>query len=451
MYIMDYLLNQVFGRLTVEMQSFLIQSSLLDRFSAPLCQVVIAMEIDVAVVQTMLQELEAANIFIIPLDDQREWYRYHHLFQHFLQMRLEQEHSPQDIASLHRRASTWFAGQGFIEEALQHALASGDVEAAVHLVAVNRHDLIEKESYQRLSRWLEMFPQQVIEASPDLLLIQARFAQTVRVDIAELAQLVGKIDALIERLDLEPHKTKLLTAENDTHRAVVLFYTLDLQNALTFCSNALAGLPQDWYVIRSYCWMFGAAALQMMGDLNKAYEWIELGRREDLSGRGRPKARNAAAGGFVSWVAGDLTGLINVGEFMLGVSSASKYWETRGWANHFLACAYYHRNDLERAQHHAQETFNHRHFHPSANVDSAFILIMIQQALGNSEEARELLKLALDFAVELRSPAFTYLVHSFQGRTSCTAGSRAANKSTWAEQAYENLQFAPMTSFYAPR
>ena len=74
-------------------------------------------------------------------------------------------------------------------------------------------------------------------------------------------------------------------------------------------------MPRQWYALRSYCWIYGAAALQMMGDLSRAYDWIQQGRCEDLEVSGGPQARNAIAEGFVSWMAADLAGLLRVGEF----------------------------------------------------------------------------------------------------------------------------------------
>ena len=151
--------------------------------------------------QSTLLGLEAANIFMIPLDDSQQWFRYHHLFDEFLQMRLNEKVIRSEvITALHRRASDWFAGHGFIEEALHHAMAANDMERAVKIVAANRNELINQESYRRLSRWLQMFPREIIEESPDLLLIDAHLAQTIRFDIVELYQLVGKIDALLEHL-----------------------------------------------------------------------------------------------------------------------------------------------------------------------------------------------------------------------------------------------------------
>ena len=450
MYISDYLFSQVFTRLSADTQLFLSHSSILDRVSASLSQAVAMPNRPLEEVQALLHELVAANVFTIPLDQSQMWFRYHHLFQDFLVMQLREDYSAEFAATLHQRASAWYAEHEYIEEALRHSLAANDVDTALGLVAANRHELINQESYQRLSRWLKMFSQVIIEGSPDLLLIQARFAQTVRLDIGEMYQLTEMIDALIKRIHLEPQTARLLSAENEALRSAAFFYTApDPQVSLTCCKNALKVLPQHWHTVRSYCWMFGAVALQMMGDLSGAYEWIGQGRLEDQTARGGPFARNAAAEGFVSWVAGNLTGLQVVGEHMLGVTPNRGYWETQGWANHFLAAVHYHRNDLESAQRHAQQTFSHRHLHPSANVDSAFILVMIQQANGETREARKMLQTAMNFALEMRSPAYTHLVQSFQAELAVMQG-RGHAYLQWAEQAYAGLQLAPMVYFYAP-
>ena len=450
MYVSDYLFSQVLTKLTAETQLFLFHSSILNRVSASLGQAVAMPDSSPEEVQALLQDLVAANVFTIPLDQSRQWFRYHHLFQDFLMTNLRENNSPEIVASLHRQASAWYAEHDYIEEALRHSFRANDVETALELVGENRHELIDQESYQRLTRWLKMFSQEVIEESPDLLLIQARFAQTTRLDIGELYQLTEMVEALLKRLHLEPQKAQLLAAENEALRSAAFFYIApDPQVSLTCCRNALDVLPQHWFTMRSYCWMFGAVALQMTGDLNGAYEWIAQGRHEDQTARGGPFARNVAAEGFVSWVAGNLTGLQHVGELMIGITSKSGYWETRGWGNHFLASVHYHRNNLERALNHAQQTFNHRHYHPSANVDSAFILTLIQQALGKPKEARAMLKIAMDFAVEMQSPSFTYLVQSFQAELAVMQG-RGREYIQWAEQAYAQLQLAPMVYFYAP-
>jgi LuxR family maltose regulon positive regulatory protein len=355
------------------------------------------------------------------------------------------------VTSLHQRAGAWFAENGFIEEALQHLLAADEMEAAVEVVAANRHALIETERYQRLANWLNKFPPEVVESSPDLLLIQSRFAQTVRFDIIEVSQIVEKTDGLLGSLHFEAPRAQLLSAENEALRGGVLFYfDPDLQTSLACLRSALELLPQQWYVLRNYPWIYGAIALQMMGDLSGAYEWIERARREDLAAAGGPRVRNAFAEATVHRISANLTGLRDVAEFTLRNTSDSDYWETRGWGNHFLASALYERNDLDRAQHYAQEAFNNRDHHPAANVDNDIILIKFLQASGKPNEAREMLKASLDYATEQRSPTFVLHAQSFQVELAVMQG-RAHEVTQWAEQAYANLQLAPIHTFYIPQ
>ena len=127
--------------------------------------------------------------------------------------------------------------------------SAGDMETAVEIVAANRHALIEMESYQRLAHWLNMFPPQIIESSPDLLLIQARFAQTFRFDVIELNQLVGKVDALLGRLHFEAQRAQHLSAENESLRGVVFSTLIQICRPRWLASrNALEIMPQQWYV-----------------------------------------------------------------------------------------------------------------------------------------------------------------------------------------------------------
>ncbi|UCC53630.1 MAG: hypothetical protein JSV68_06575, partial [Anaerolineaceae bacterium] len=449
-YIRDYLLSQVLEGLPPETQRFLFQTSILNRLSPSLCHSVVMPDSSIGEAQALLQELVAANLFTVPLDTWQLWFRYHHLFQDFLGIYLHRNYSPKVVASLHQRAGTWYAENEFIEEALQHMMAAGEMETAIEIVAAHRHALIERESYQRLAHWLNMFPPQIIENSPDLLLIQALFAQTFRFDVIELNELVGKIDALLERLHFEAQRAKQLSAEVEAFRGVVLFYLdPDLRTALACFKNALEGLPGQWYSLRSYSWIYGAGTLQMMGDLSGAYEWIERARREDLTATDRPRLRNALGEAMVHRVSANLTGLKDIAGFLLRNTPERDYWETRGWSNHFLASVHYEHNDLDNAERHAQEVFDNRHHHPAANVDNALILVKIHQARGNPNEAREMLKTSLDYATEQHSPTFTLLAQSFQVELAVMQG-RAHEVNQWAEQAYANLHLAPMHTFYIP-
>src|SRR5918997_1216736 len=131
-YVLDYLAEEVLARQPEGLQTFLLETSILDRMSAPLCNTITGRTDG----QTALERLEHANLFVIPLDDERHWYRYHHLFVDVLRQRLRQE--PPDLApELHKRASGWFEEEGFVGEAINHALAAQDWGRAVRLIESN--------------------------------------------------------------------------------------------------------------------------------------------------------------------------------------------------------------------------------------------------------------------------------------------------------------------------
>ena len=124
-----YLVDEVLTHQFPAIQSFLLKTSILDRFCASLCEAVIGETDPAWNARVCLDWIESSDLFLISLDNQRVWYRYHHLFQELLQQRLAAELTPDQVNSLHLRASAWFEAQGLLDEALQHALAAGDLEA----------------------------------------------------------------------------------------------------------------------------------------------------------------------------------------------------------------------------------------------------------------------------------------------------------------------------------
>ncbi len=113
------------------------------------------------------------NLFTWSVDPQRQWYRCHHLFQSLLRNQLVQQYSPEAIAQLHTRASAWYASNGFVDEAIEHALMADNFTEAIRLVETHRHQIMNQERWPDLQRLLDRFPQQVIESRPELLILEA--------------------------------------------------------------------------------------------------------------------------------------------------------------------------------------------------------------------------------------------------------------------------------------
>ncbi|MBS1808690.1 MAG: helix-turn-helix transcriptional regulator [Acidobacteria bacterium] len=159
--IIDYLAAEVLRQQPAEIRQFLHQTAILDRFNASLCNAVTERTDS----QTILAELERANLFLIPQDDQRNWHRYHHLFADFL--RAELTDSEQE--ALHARASRWHESQGLMPEAIRHALAARDHETAVRLIRCGAEDACRDGAYNTLLGWVNALPERVVRAHTDLL------------------------------------------------------------------------------------------------------------------------------------------------------------------------------------------------------------------------------------------------------------------------------------------
>jgi LuxR family maltose regulon positive regulatory protein len=162
-FVLDYLLEEVLQRQPEHIQTFLLRTSILNRLCAPLCEAIL----DNAAIsaQETLENLERANLFIVPLDQERRWYRYHHLFGDLLRQRLG---APAELSELHLRASRWYETNGDLSEAFHHAISAADFERAARLAEAAWPGA--EESFQSAAwlGWVNQLPEAVIRAKPEL-------------------------------------------------------------------------------------------------------------------------------------------------------------------------------------------------------------------------------------------------------------------------------------------
>lgn len=199
-YIFDYLADEVIRKLDTLTRTFLLQTSILDRVCAPLGQAVT----EIADVQEMLDRLERDNLFTLPLDNHREWYRYHQLFAQVLRHELRQTRA-KEIPELHCRAAQWYETRGLVEQAIEHWLAAQEFERAAELMEQNIIGYLERAEFKTMASWLDALPQAFHAQHPRLALArvwahivlgefdqaEAQLARTAQQlsDPAELAQL----------------------------------------------------------------------------------------------------------------------------------------------------------------------------------------------------------------------------------------------------------------------
>jgi ATP/maltotriose-dependent transcriptional regulator MalT len=161
-YVLDYLSEEVLGRLPDRVRRFLLVTSILERLCGPLCDAVTGG----ADGQAMLEELERANLFLVPLDEQRRWWRFHHLFADLLRAHVMQTQSDL-VPELHRRAAGWCEQHGLFDEAIRHALTAGDVTWAARLVEQQVGEILRRGESLTLQRWLSLLPDEAVRSPPD--------------------------------------------------------------------------------------------------------------------------------------------------------------------------------------------------------------------------------------------------------------------------------------------
>jgi LuxR family maltose regulon positive regulatory protein len=194
-FILDYLADEVLERQTAPIRDFLLDTSILSRLTGPLCAAVTG-QVDA---KAILDDVDRSNLFLVPLDDRRTWYRYHHLFGDVLRARLLDEHQDR-VGELHRRASDWYAGNGDTHEAIDHALAGDDAERAAELTELVAPAMQRARHESQLRAWLEALPADIYRDRPVLAmaLIGARMATG---DTRDLDPLLEIVDSWLDRTD----------------------------------------------------------------------------------------------------------------------------------------------------------------------------------------------------------------------------------------------------------
>ncbi len=187
--IFDYLDEEVFSMQPSSVRRFLLETSILESFNAPLCEAVTGQK----KAAEMLRKLEAANLFIIPLDNYRQWYRYHSFFADGLRQRLATEYGEPRVAELHIRASQWYSENNQPAAAVGQALAAGYFETAADIIEPLAESIVRMREVRLLQQWLDAIPESVILARPVLLLYKALL-------LADNAAF-GKLSSYLDRIE----------------------------------------------------------------------------------------------------------------------------------------------------------------------------------------------------------------------------------------------------------
>jgi LuxR family maltose regulon positive regulatory protein len=261
----DYLLAEVLDRQPASTRRFLLATSVLDRLCAPLCDAVAP---DAGDSQGVLEELERANLFLVPLDDERVWYRYHHLLADALRARLAREAGAGAAAELHRRAGAWFGREGLLPEAIGHALAGYAAEdAATWIEALMPSMFATMSIHQTLAAWLAALPEPVVRARPLLCLAQA-WLLLHRVELEPAAAWIDAAGHALPAAD-DARPARGAVAATRAYMATVVPEAAP-DHAIAWAERALADLAPDDVAFRGVAGISLGQAALALGQLDRA-------------------------------------------------------------------------------------------------------------------------------------------------------------------------------------
>jgi LuxR family maltose regulon positive regulatory protein len=420
-HVLTYLAEEVLERRPEGTLNFLLQTSVLDRLCGPLCDAVIGGNNS----RSLLQKLEQANLFIVPLDDKGKWYRYHHLFAEVLQARLQQT-QPDLISELHRRASHWFEQNGLNAEAIEHALGGKDWIHAMKLIEANLENIQLRGEVATALRWLGALPDEAIHARPTMGLAHA-WLLVLGNDLKTVERRLATVEQALQADQTLGSATKTTLLGQVAILRQINALQLDDPGEVTIAAGRelLALLPEDDLARRGFVLLFmGCAQYLSFGDMQAAERSFE----ESI------QFSRSAGDAFTEMLARAhlsqmrvISGRLRAAELPCAelLRLASKPgWEqvpAAGLSHVMLGRILYERNDLPGALQAlspfiADIMVEESYSLARPAIVSCILLARVQLALGDFDEARKLLERAWEKIQKNRIKQISIPVAAYRAR-----------------------------------
>ncbi len=384
-FVLDYLLEEVLDKQPESIQTFLLRTSILDRMCGPLCDAVLPGSS--ASGQETLEHLEHANLFTVPLDEERRWYRYHHLFADLLRQRLRQSAaSPMgddgdSVAELHERASQWYEDNGLEVEAFRHAVAAADVERAARLVEGDGTSLIFRGAAAPVLDWLESLPTTALDAIPSL---WVTFATSLFFDgqIADVEPKLQAAEAALRRAEPDD-ETRDLIGRIASMRATLAIIPNDAEAIIAQSRRALEFLRPDNLPVRAATTFTLGYAYQLRGDraaAREAYtEVLSLGNSDPMYTIAATLSLGQIqeADNRLSQAAGTYERVVQL--------AGDPPWAIACEAHIGLARIHYQWNNLDTAEHHGQQCLHLTQQMESTDTSASYAIFLARLKLAEED------------------------------------------------------------------
>jgi LuxR family transcriptional regulator, maltose regulon positive regulatory protein len=420
--VVDFLMDEVVSHQSPEVLNFLAVTAMFHCFCAPLADFVMSDQHPSPDSRRLIERLETQNLFIVPLDRERHWYRYHHLFQNLVVHHLNTVLSPERKALIHKRAAEWFMQQGSIEEAMEQFLSAGAMDDDAFLFQEHMTTAIGDDlSYRTLGRWLGLFPEAVHEQHPAMLVAKV-FEKCMVWDFPAIARLLDQAQLLLDSpgLRMSEARRQWLQADVDSQRCFLLYWRGEAEDALNHSLQTLPKVPRN----HLDAYIYAAGSYAMTGRRDEALRLMKTAIREDCEAGSRGAGRLLVALAVLHIYSGKLDAVWETARQMLLLHETAPVPDHfRGYVHYFLGCVAYERNLLDAAATHFNHVEELRYrVNRRLNQDILFCLARVASAGGDVERAYECVAAAHTMAVRMKDPLGIQLCGFFEARLAAFSG-----------------------------
>ena len=413
-FINEYLFAEVLERLPELLRTFILRVSILNRFSAQLCDAIELVEGANEKSATFLEWMKNANIFLIPLDDTEEWYRFHQLFQTFLVKELKTYHTEEEIGELHYQASRWFAKEGYVEEAMHHALAAQNVELAASYIEHRSQNLLNSLERRTLARWLSMLPREIIWQRSRLIVAKA-WLLFREWRLTAMDEVLADASVTLENEALEEKEKLAIKGQIASLRSLSLsIHHHEFEQSLKQANDALAWLTPQAHGARSVAIGILGVSQQALGDRETAVSFLEK-ILFSPSHPGPAKIQAFVGLAFIFQATAELVQMRQLVNQFATLATQSKNPNAIAIAHWLAGRLAYERNEIKLASEHFAKLLDFRYRSNFVGTLNAYLgIARIFISKGEITKAQSEIDLLRDETLRLQSGDLFKIVESFQ-------------------------------------
>ena len=441
------LLDEIFQEFSPEVQKVVLNSSILHQFNISICNKICDLS-NASEVSGILDYLKTSNLFIVPVDEERGWFRFHHFFQDYLRNKFQETYSDKEQKTIHKLAGVWLREHELLKGAIIHFLKAGDIDEAVSVFENFRHQTMNEAQWIEFSEAFSLFDEETVKDHISLMLAQAWINIYVGKPF-EMFALLEPIQALINNTTLSIEKYNRYLSELN---CLIPYKTYnvdqDFHEVIKQCDFALDHLQEDQQYVKGFAWIFKLGALQAIGNYVEAKKLL-LGNLEENQ-KSILDSHLYFIMNYLQWMEADFPALFETSTLLITSSiEGNKNLEAYANGNHFFGIGKYMINELEASKMHIEKCFASR-FHTVGivNIMNSIALVMLHLAQNNFSESERIIQEIKSEFKKKRSYVFNTMLDALHAEI-CLSGNDV-DKALHYLNEVQQIPLTPFSDFYSP-